>query len=75
MLGPHSTSGLPDVLRVGGVLKGEQADVADTVLLVEVEGSIAGGEQVAVLVVPAESGDLQVLPSLKHKCPQGQENT
>ena len=77
MLGPwpYPTSGLPDVLRIGGVLEGEQADVANTVLLVEVEGSIASGEQVSVLVVPAESGDLQVLPSFKHKCPQGQENT
>ena len=51
---------LADVLRVGGVLKGEQAEESLLGLLVKVIAAVGDSEQISILVTPLKICNLKI---------------
>ena len=51
---------LADVLRVGGVLEGEQAEESLLGLLVKVIAAVGDSEQISILVTPLKICNLQI---------------
>ena len=73
--GDHASGRLTDVLGVGGILQGEQADVTHTRLLVEVEGPEGNSEQIIVARAPHQLGHLQGALRLEAESPEWQETS
>ena len=78
-------AGRADVLGVGGVLQGEQAEVALPTFLVEIVRAVAHSKQIPIFRIPLEVRDLQslrfVIEALLQvrvnifKCPEWQQSS